>query len=43
MPHFSAMEALKIVLVVLVVLGAGRFLAMAHPDNTIAQAFLTLY
>lgn len=43
MPHFSALEGLKIALFVLVILGTARLVAMSHPDNPVSQALLILY
>jgi hypothetical protein len=43
MPHFSAIEAVKIALVVLAVLGTGRLIALSYPDNPVSQAYLLLY
>lgn len=42
-PHFSAVEAVKIALTVLAVLGAGRIVALSHPDNAVAKAYLVVY
>lgn len=43
MPHFSAVEAVKISLTVLAVLGAVRLLALSYPDNVVSRAYLTVY
>jgi hypothetical protein len=43
MPHFSAVESLKIAITVLVILGTFRLIALSYPDNKIAQGFLLLY
>lgn len=43
MPHLSAMEAIKVSLIVLAVLGTARLFAMSHPDSAISQAYLLLY
>ena len=42
-PHFSAVEVLKISLAVLAVLGAGRIVALSHPDNPVSKAYLVVY
>lgn len=43
MPHFSAVEGLKIVLYVFAILGTVRLFALAHPNNDFSQAVLLLY
>ena len=43
MPHFSAVEGVKIVLFVIAILGTTRIVALSHPDNPVAQAWLNLY
>jgi hypothetical protein len=43
MPHVSAAEAVKVALMVLVVLGSIRLVALSYPDNKVAQGFLLLY
>lgn len=43
MPHFSAVEALKITLMVIAVLGTVRIVTLSHPNNPVSQALLTLY
>jgi hypothetical protein len=43
MPHFSAVEGVKISLFVLAVLGTLRIVTMSHPNNAVSQAFLNLY
>lgn len=41
--HVSALHALITLLEVIVALGTLRLLALANPDNRLAQAWLTLY
>jgi len=43
MPHFSAVEAIKVALMVLVILGTMRIFALQHPNSSAAQAYLLLY
>lgn len=43
MPHFSAVEAIKVSLMVLVVLGTVRIVTLSHPNNPMSQALLALY
>lgn len=43
MPHFSAIEGVKISLFVLAVLGTVRIVTLSHPNNPISQALLNLY
>ena len=43
MPHFCAVEGVKISLFVLAVLGTLRIVTMSHPNNPVSQAFLNLY
>lgn len=43
MPHISAVEAVKITLVVFAILGTVRLVTLSYPDNPVSQAFLLLY